>query len=82
MDRFDTGGPATALERFACAMAAVLASPIATLVLHSKFASTLFPGLLGYLPVLANSLLWAVAAWWLLAFGRRHWHKHTGSPTR
>ena len=81
MDRFDTGGQATAFERLACAMAAVLLSPICTLMVRWKFASILFPGLLGYVPVLANSLVWAAAAWWLLALGRRRWHRPEASPT-
>src|SRR5687768_5721589 len=82
MGRFDTGGPATAFENVACTTAAVLLSPIATLMVRWEFAPIFFPGLLGYIPVLANSLLWAVAARWLLALARRRWHKPVGPPTR
>ena len=82
MDRFDTGASPTAFEHLACGMGAVLLSPIATLIVRWEFAPIYFPGLLGYLPVLANSLVWAVAAWWLLALGRRRWHRAAASPSR
>ena len=82
MDRFDTGAPAAAFEHLACGMAAVLLSPIATLMVRWEYASIFFPGLLAYLPVLANSLVWAVATGWLLALGRRRWHRAAASSSR
>ena len=81
MARLDTGESAKVFEHLACGVAAVLLSPIGTLIVRWKFASTLFPGLLGYLPVLANSLLWAVAGR-VLILGWRRRHKSSGSPAR
>jgi hypothetical protein len=66
MARFESGASPTVKERLIEHASTVLLSPIFTLALRSHIATTLLPGLLGYLPVLANSALWAVVAWWLI----------------
>ena len=50
---------------------AFLLSPLFIVVVRSDSLGPLFPGVLGFLPVFANSFLWALAAWWAVAFRRR-----------
>jgi hypothetical protein len=57
MGRLDTGTPATLLERALASTSAVLGFPILPWIPPGAF-----PGLSGYLPVVANSLLWGLAA--------------------
>ena len=66
MARFESGASPTVKERLIEHASTVLLSPIFTLAMRSHITATLLPGLLGYLPVLANSALWAVVAWWLI----------------
>ena len=65
MRSFDSGARPTLIEQTLDSAADLLLSPIFTGLLDHE-AGRLFPGLLGYLPVLLNSLLWALAAWLLL----------------
>lgn len=71
MARFDTGGKPTFGERAIDVLSDVLLSPLFTLATRSRALGAALPGLLGYVPLLANSVLWAFLAWWLLALGRR-----------
>jgi hypothetical protein len=66
MARFYSGASPTVKERLLEHASTVLLSPIFTLVTRSHITATLLSGLLGYLPILANSALWAVVAWWLI----------------
>ena len=70
MARFDSGASPTAMESLVEHLSDILLSPVFTLTVRSHAASVLFPGLLGWLPVVANSILWAFGAWWL--FRRFH----------
>ena len=69
MDRFDTGHPKTLAETTLENVAAVLRSPMEQWLEGSDLPQLLLPGLLGYLPFLLNSLLWAGAVWLLLCLG-------------
>jgi hypothetical protein len=60
MGRFESGSPAGAMEIVLDALASLLAFPFVTLMM--KFDASYFPGLLGWLPFLANSALWAGTA--------------------
>lgn len=71
MARLDTGGEPTFIERAASSLSKLLLSPLFILTTRSKALRAVFPGLLAYVPLLANSVLWAFLVWWLIAFGRR-----------
>ena len=60
MARFDTGAPERATESIARWVFAVLSFPVLTLLERMPIAR--FPGLWGYVPVLANASLWGLAA--------------------
>jgi hypothetical protein len=66
MARLDSGTRPTLPEIFLEHLSHILLSPIFTLLARSDIAIALLPGPLGLLPVLANSALWAVCAWWLV----------------
>jgi hypothetical protein len=66
MDRFDSGLPPTSADKAVEALSDFLLSPVFKLMTRSILFGELFSGLLGYLPLLANSVLWAFLAWWLL----------------
>jgi hypothetical protein len=68
MDRFDSGLPPTFLEKVVETLSDVLRSPLFKLAMKSRLLGELFSGLLGYIPFVANSVLWAFLVWWLLAF--------------
>lgn len=65
MARFDTGGEPTFVERAADFLSEILLSPLFMLVTSSRVLRAAFPGVLGWAPLLANSILWAFLAWWL-----------------
>jgi len=69
MTRFDTGAEPTFVERAVDLLSGIM-NPLLPLAVRSGLGA-LFPGLLGHLPGLASSILWAFVAWWLVAFGRR-----------
>jgi len=68
MDRFDSGLPPTFLEKVVETLSDVFLSPLFKLSIKSRLLGELFPGRLGYLLFVANSVLWAFLVWWLLAF--------------
>jgi hypothetical protein len=72
MDRFDSGLPPTSADKAVEALSDFLLSPLFKLATRSTLVGKLFSGLLGYLPLLANSVLWAFLTWWLLVLGARH----------
>ena len=59
MSRFDSGADATMLEHAAKAALAVLSFPILFVFGQVRGSEKWFPGLLGYLPLLVNSVVWA-----------------------
>ena len=65
MSRFDTGGPKSFLETALEASSNVLLNPVFVPVTSSARLRPFFPGLLGYVPLLLNSLVWAVLVWLL-----------------
>ena len=69
----DSGLPATFGEKTIELVSDILLSPVFKLAIGSGLLGNLFPGLLGYLPILANSVLWAFLAWWLLAIRARYY---------
>ena len=71
MDRFDSGLPPTFADKAVEVVSQFLISPIFKLISRSTLSRELFSGLLGYLPLLANSVLWAFLTWWLV-LGARH----------
>ena len=71
MARFDTGSEPSLVERAADFLSEILLSPLFMLVTNSRVLRAAFPGVLGWAPVLANSILWSFVAWWLIALGRR-----------
>jgi hypothetical protein len=68
MARFDTGAPQPAAEAALEYLCRTLQSPLFALVGNGD---PLFWGLIGYIPLLANSTLWALCVWWAIALGRR-----------
>ena len=70
MTRFETGAEPTFVERAVDLLSKVL-NPLLPLVAKSKVLGAVLPGILGHLPGLASSVLWAFVAWWLVALGRR-----------
>jgi hypothetical protein len=71
MSRLDTGGPKSLLETALETSSKVLLSPVFMAVTASARLRPLFPGLLAYLPLLVNSLVWAVLVWLLAAAASR-----------
>ena len=66
MSRFDTGAPPSPLEHIVVTANSVLTFPLVFLVM--RVPGNLFPGLFGYIPFAANSILWAVCLYWIGAF--------------
>ena len=79
MSRFDTGAPPTPADNVLESASTVLIFPLGTLAMRWDLAPVFFPGLLGYLPVVANSLVWALVAWWLVV-ALRQGRLATSSP--
>ena len=79
MARLDTGAEPTFVERAVDFLSDLVLSPLFTLATKSTVIGAALPGLLGYVPVLANSVLWAFLAWWLIALGRRL-QRHPAAP--
>jgi len=81
MSRFDAGAPTTLTERSISAAAEIMMWPLCAPLLRwqPKTLNHLFPGLLGYIPLLLNSLLWAlVIVWfWRIILAK----KNGGGPT-
>ena len=71
MSRLDTGEPKSLLETALETSSNVLLNPVFMAVTTSARLGPLFPGLLGYLPLLLNSLVWAVFIWFLAAAASR-----------
>ena len=65
MGRFDTGAEAGVAETALSYASQALLFPLVTLIFGLDGAGSVLPGLLGWLPILFNSLLWAFVAWWL-----------------
>jgi hypothetical protein len=63
MHQFDTGAPDSLLQTVVETSSNVLLSPVFTAVVESKRLRPLFPGLLGYFPLLLNSAVWAFLVW-------------------
>jgi hypothetical protein len=64
MARFDTGAPSSNAEWVLEIIVAILHAPVATLAFESVPIGWL-PGLWGYLPLLLNSLIWALVLVWI-----------------
>ena len=79
MARFDTGAEAGTEETVLLQASQVLLFPLVTLIFRFEGAGSFFPGLLGLLPVIANSLLWSFVAWWLYSAIRR-WYRGSEGP--
>ena len=62
MSRFDAH-PSSVAGSVASFLLPILTAPLLPLV---EFGSFRFPGLLGYLPFIANSALWAIAIVWCI----------------
>lgn len=75
MGRLDTGSPPSLFERVLEGLSLLLLSPLFTAFERSELARLALPGLLGWLLVIANSLLWALGTWFVIAGLRR-----IGSP--
>jgi hypothetical protein len=71
MERFDSGEARSAAEALLDATANTMLNPLFWLLSESDIGVVLFPGLLGYIPILANSAIWALAAWWLIVSSQR-----------
>jgi hypothetical protein len=65
MARFETGAEPTFVERAVDLLSKIL-NPLLPLAVKSKLGA-LLPGILGHLPGLASSVLWAFVVWWLVA---------------
>ena len=77
MSRFEAPTPITSQERVLGGIVEVLMWPVFAPLTHwgGKWANNLFPGLLGYIPFLLNSLVWALVVVWF-------WRKIRGeTPT-
>jgi hypothetical protein len=64
MARLDSGLPPSGVDRLVSSASIVLLSPVFTAATRSDRIAVFFPGLLGWLPLVANSALWAVVSWW------------------
>jgi hypothetical protein len=78
--RLDTGAEAGVAETVLSQISQVLFLPLATPIMELEGLDSFLPGLLGWLPVLANSLLWSFVAWWLYSTIRR-WYRGSEDPT-
>jgi hypothetical protein len=76
MARFDSGLPPSSVEQIISSASTALLWPVFTAATRSSRIVVLFPGILGWVPLVANSALWAVASWWCvvaLSRLRRNW---------
>lgn len=64
--RFETGDPEPMIQRVAEVIGLILLSPIDTW-LDTLPVQAYFPGLLGYIPMMMNSLLWGIVVWLIAA---------------
>jgi hypothetical protein len=71
MARLDSGLPASNVERIISVASTVLLTPLFIGAVRSGRIGSLFPGLLGWLPLFANSALWAICCWWCIAAVKR-----------
>ena len=71
MGRLDSGLPPSWSDSLVARLSNVFLSPLFVLMARSNVGGVVFSGILGYLPLLANSVLWALGAWWLLQLARR-----------
>jgi hypothetical protein len=71
MARLDSGASPTVTQNLTDRLSHILLSPLFMFVARSELGTALLPGLLGWLPLVANSALWAVATWWLLQLLKR-----------
>lgn len=69
MEISDRGVTHTWLDSLLEATSNVLLSPLFALIFHLRFDA--LQGVGAYLVVLANSILWALAAWWVVRRFRR-----------
>jgi hypothetical protein len=68
MSRFDTGDPQSKVERIAAAASGILDFPVSlTLDLFKSL-----PGVLGYIPLACNSILWGAVLGWAFAAIRQY----------
>ena len=77
MARFDSGAPASVTESVAGWAFAILSFPLLSLL--ERMPAARFPGLWGYVPVVANGAFWglaAVAVRWRLRAARRRGGRH------
>jgi len=76
MSRLDSGPPGMPGEHVLSRAAEIMMWPLITPLLHwqPKLFYRAFPGLLGYIPLLLNSLIWALVIMWL-------WRRIQGSTT-
>jgi len=75
MSQFDTGDDPTIIENALHVAATVMMWPIFEPMAKwgGHFVAQLFPGVLGYIPMLTNSLVWGLAVWLIL--GRAMWRR-------
>ena len=73
MSRFDTNREAATIEVLAKAISAVLLCPVFLPMASfmGKAGARLFPGMLGYIPMFANSLVWGVSFTYLLGIAKK-----------
>jgi hypothetical protein len=73
MRRFDTGDSQGVDEKVLEILFNILSLPIYYLIVNwtPKSAHSIFPGLLGYIPLILNSLLWSIGLWCLYALWKR-----------
>ena len=71
MANFDDGAPEGPGEAVLHAFSQTLLFPIFTGFTRLPAAQFLFPGVLGWLPLVANSVFWAFLVWLLFASARR-----------
>ena len=63
MARFDTGQPATALERIAEGVSNALDFPVVLFV--NQLPTDRLPGFVGYIPFVVNSFVWGLVIWFM-----------------
>lgn len=68
MGRFDSLEPASLSERMLRALSEILFLPLFSVVVRVPFLSKFFAGLLGYVPILLNSLIWGISIWYLYSW--------------
>jgi hypothetical protein len=76
LSRFDSGAPAMPGERVLNGVVEIMMLPLLTPLQHwrPELLNHLFPGLFGYIPLLLNSMIWAIVI-------VRLWRKIQGSTT-